>query len=637
MGLGEKVKKLFLKLGFRYLPWIAFGTLVAAPYFNPEETDIETTVLHKTAEGGYKAITYKEQRKDTRFPDSDYRGLAATSILGFIGLLGIYGTSRARKRQCVIEPHRGLDKILDYPAALSAGMTATTLACIIACAEALHNFSTPPNLKNNPLFVTTGIGSVGLFVWSAFYGFMNLISKLKSPCMLNLWRIFPITLSNLWNPTEATKRTIESFAVEDDLMLVSRAVLANYENRPLDAIVYQDKYLRLRKRRPALEEAVSMNWAEGCARGIASLICLIENSFQLRKSPEDAALLTERQFIYLRRENERKARQLAQKILSSPKCGDEERILQSFVLDSLGEPEWAERLRQEAFPRLFRENERVKFGKSLLYQKLGLREQLVKESQTLDYLQRFGNRYDFDAARPIGVWDFGRASCLFETFADGESLYDYLEGIPDIGVMRKAAMTQAALHAVLPRDNNYDLEKDVSAFIENLPLHIRRQKLYDALLELLKPVAQYQAADCDGHRENRHFNVSQQITVYDVEARGSSPMPYDYAKLRGQGCSVGTLEQQKDVLVESAGVYNRIVLPERRVPENEFYNNILRASPYKAMRFALFVQKHPERHHNARQFISNAELDLLILDDVLKKESRHVLCDALNAIDDFIA
>ncbi len=587
--------------------------------------------------GDYELLTHNERDYDARFLNFYYRGLAAFGILGFLGLLGAYGISRARRRQCVIEPHRGFDKIFDYPAALSGGITAASLAGLLAYAQNSDYAPVLPHIANkSPLLVTAGLGTVGAIVWSVFYNLAHATSRLKSPCLLNYFLMACRAVYQLWNPRKALNNALESVAVEDDSTLSGRAVLAAYENRPLDAVFYHAVLLRFKKRRPELEEAVSMDWVSGFTRRIINRGNLIANSVRLRRSPDDLALLTRRQFLYLERQNERKARQIAEKILSLPGCTDEDRILQSFVLESLGEPERADRLRKEAFPGLFKESQRARIENSILYQKFGLKERLVKESQILDYLQRFCSTYDFDVARPLGVWDFGRMSFLFETFSDGESLYDYLEQNPDIGVMRKAAMAQAALHALLPSDNNYDLEKDVLSFMEKLPQHIRKQRLYDALIELLTPVVPYQSADCDGHRENRHYNISQQITVYDAESRGSSPQAYDYAKLRGQGCSVGSFEQQKDLLVESAGVYNRIVQPERRVPESEFYNHVLRASPYKAMRFALFVKGRHERHHSARQFIANAELDLHVLSEVLKKESRYALCDALCSINDVL-
>ncbi len=590
-----------------------------------------------SVDGNYTQLTHNEQGVDARFLNYFRHSIAAIGILGFLGLLGAYGTSRARKRQCIIEPHQWYDRVFDYPAALSTGVTAASMAGLLAYAQS-SNYA--PLLlhtaKNNPLLVASGIEAAAAFIWPVFYNFAHTIGKLKSPCILNYLLMFLRAIHYLWNPRKALTKALKSVAIEDDLTLSSKALIASYENRPLDAVFYYAVCLRHKKRRPEIEEAVSMNWFEGFTRNVVSRMGLIENSVQLRKSPEDAALLTRRQFLYLQRGNERKAKQLAQKIVSLPDCSNEARILQSFVLESLGEPELAERLRNEAFPRLFRESQRAKYENSILYSKLGLRERLVKEAQTLDYLQRFGSAHDFDVARPLGIWDSGRMCFLFETFSDGESLYDCLEKNPDINVLRRAAMAQAALHAILPCDNNYELEKDLSSFMEKLPQQMRKQKLFDALVELLKPAERFQATDCDGHRENRHYNLSHQITVYDAESRGSAPMSYDHAKLRGQGRSIGTPEQQKDVLVETACAYNRLVPPERRVPENDFYNNVLRASPYKAMRFALFAQGRPEKHHSARQFIANAELDLLVLSDVLKKESRYTLSDALNDINGFV-
>ncbi|MEM2915899.1 MAG: hypothetical protein QXT19_00870, partial [Candidatus Woesearchaeota archaeon] len=590
-----------------------------------------------SVDGNYERLTHLGQKVDARFLDFYRHGLAAFGFLSVLGLLGAYGTSRARKRRCIIEPHRGFDKIFDYPAALSVGITAASLVGTLVYAQ---NSDYSPSLSNFakkcPFLVTAGISTFGALFWSVFYNATHAIGRLKSPCLLNYLRMWGRAVYHLWNPRKALNKTLESVAVEDDSTLADRAVLANYENRHLDAVFYRSVCLRFKKRRPEIEEAISMNWVEGLTRRIVNRACIIKNAAKLYKSPEDPTLLINHQFLYLERGNEIKARQLAEKILSLPSCSDEERILESFVLELLGEADWAERLRQEMVPRLFRNNECARVGQSLLYQKLGFRERLEKEAQTLNYLQKFSSTYDFEVARPLGVWDFGRISCLFETFSDGTSLYDYLEMNPDISVLRKAAMTQAALHAVLPCDNNYDLEKDVSSFIEKLPLHFSKQKLYDALIEILKPAARCLAADSDGHRENRHYNTAQQITVYDVEARGSSPIFYDYAKLRGQGRSVGTIKQQKDLLFESAGAYNRLAQPERRVAENEFYENVLRSSPYKALRFALFVQNRPERHKTARNFLENAELDLLVLGNVLKKDLRYTVSDALKDANELV-
>ncbi|MEM4239684.1 MAG: hypothetical protein QXK08_00620, partial [Candidatus Woesearchaeota archaeon] len=58
-----------------------------------------------------------------------------------------------------------------------------------------------------------------------------------------------------------------------------------------------------------------------------------------------------------------------------------------------------------------------------------------------------------------------------------------------------------------------------------------------------------------------------------------------------------------------------LVPPERQVPPNVFPEQVLRASPYKALRFASFVWNNPHRHGTAIKFLENAEKDIELLKD----------------------
>lgn len=599
MGLWEKARKLFLKLGLTYLPWIALGTAAAYGIRGPAQP----VPVYEKAEDKNKSID--------ALADYCRKGLLLTGALAGIFLIGAYGAYRARKRRVVLEGHKGIDKIFDNPGILSAASAIATLGAFTAVKcqgneDILQGFS-----QKYPLLFSAWMASAGTILSSTFYSLYDMVSKFKSPCVKNTLKTAFLSFSN---PEQREKKSLELIAVESDDTLAARAKVALNNGMPLDALYNYNACLQFRNRRSEVEECLATNWIYGLARKGSTAVALRENSKLLEKDPSNMGLLTDREYHLLLGGREKEAKQVAEKILAMPNCTDEDRILQSFVLDSLSENELAGQIRDKLFSRIIKDNSMMKIGKGLLYAKKGKMERLHDESWLLKHLQKYSEKYDFEAARPLKVICSEQNAWLFETFSDGKGVYGLLESNPDFEVLRKCAITQARLHAVAPAVGSRGIEADISSFIDKMPWDFNRSELYNSFQDLLFPIWPYQAADCDGHRENRHYNTAGQITVYDLEPRGNAPVAFDYAKLFRQGRWVGSWEKQKELLTECAEEYNRH--SEKKISSQVFAEHVLRASPYKALRFASFVWKKPERHDTALSFLGNAENDLEILSSI---------------------
>ncbi|MEM4242833.1 MAG: hypothetical protein QXM31_02940 [Candidatus Woesearchaeota archaeon] len=605
MGLGGKVRRFFLKLGLCYLPLAGLGLTA----INAAQIATGRVVIKVQPDG---TISEAEKARGIGEMHGRIRKITPFSAaLAGIFLIGAYGAYTSRKRRVVLEEHRGIDRAFDYPGILAAGSTAASLGALAALAcHGSHSF-VPDALNRDTALAGGLLASIGASCWSAFYLGFDAISKLKSPCLGSIASICRYAFSS---PAAREKKSIEIFAAESDTLLAARARVAMNEGRGLDSLYYWNACLQYMRRRPEVEECLATNYVAGLGRRVANAVAIMESKKLLGNDPENLGLLTDREFMMLFSHRQADAKALAEKILSLPKCTDEDRMLQSFVLDALGEAGLADMIRRDVFGRFLKVRGHSKVGGGLLYAKPGLRERLVQESQLLDYLQKYCSRHDFEAARPLGIWDSGSGCHLFETFSDGESLYTLLERTPDFAVLRKAAIAQAVLHGIIPAQGCRELEQDVSSFIERMPWQFGKSSLYDALRSLLQPVWRYQAADCDGHRENRHYNTAGQITVYDLEQRGMAPVSSDYAKVMRQGGMVGSWDEQKDLLVECAEKYNSIASGVRITP-SELPGHVLRMSPYKALRFASFVWNNPHRHGTAIKFLENAEKDIELLKD----------------------
>ncbi|MEM4246722.1 MAG: hypothetical protein QXR48_00500 [Candidatus Woesearchaeota archaeon] len=602
MGLGEKIKKSLLKLCFKCLPWIAIASLGAYGVIKSKYSDV-------WSENPNFIVLSKSGKKEYyRPPLAAYYCLPALGVLAGTLLLGAYGTWRARKRYRIIERHKGIDRVLDYPGMLSL---ATSIAAVVGSGIPFY-LRDPENalerVMNEP-FLLSGWISVMLASFGAFsYMFYDNISKYSSPCLKNVY-LFITTR----DPRKREKLMGSIFAIESDLTLSAKAGVASMLGKKSDVLYYCNASLQTLRRRPEFEVAISFNWIEGLTRQTMFPLLLWLNSRKIEKNPDDLCTLVHREFIYLMKQDKASATRVAERIVYHPACTLQEKLFQSFLLDFVGDTKTADKIRQDVLHSLPVDTNCLDYEKSLVYWKPGKREKLEQELLNLQYLLPYSGKHDFEVARPFGVWDYGGTSYLFEAFSDGTRLYDLLDNKPDFEVIRKAALTQAALHSLVPSDRVLDLKTDIDSFVSRIPWKTDRQALSDALGVLLAPIWTYQAADCDGHRENRHYNTTGQITIYDLEPRGCSPIAFDYAKLLRQGRQVGSWETQKDLLVESIEKYNRMVSRERQIPPNVFPEYVLRASPYKALRFAAFVWGKPSRHHIALSFLENARNDLCLL------------------------
>ena len=109
------------------------------------------------------------------------------------------------------------------------------------------------------------------------------------------------------------------------------------------------------------------------------------------------------------------------------------------------------------------------------------------------------------------------------------------------------------------------------------------------------------------------YNTTQQITVYDLELLGGVPIAFDYAKLLRQGRRVGTVQEEHELLIESAEQCNSIrgkeMVPPEKLPEF-----VVRSSPYKALRLASAAWNQPEKFAMIRSSLQNALDDLVVLE-----------------------
>jgi hypothetical protein len=133
---------------------------------------------------------------------------------------------------------------------------------------------------------------------------------------------------------------------------------------------------------------------------------------------------------------------------------------------------------------------------------------------------------------------------------------------------------------------------------------------------------------------NRHYNETRQITVYDLEPRGLAPVPFDYAKLLRQGRLIGSWQQQKDLLAECADNFNSLAGSRQRMDVGSFAENVLRSSPYKALRYASFAWSKPEINKAALTFLDNAKNDMYIIknENLLDLDRFRAVADAVKVV-----
>lgn len=596
MSLGDKVRKLALKIGFSVLPWVGWGVLgahlvnVASVTLDSSITDIEKV----------------------------RKCLPTSALLGGVLALCAASTYASRKNRVILEKHNGLENIFDYPGISSFAISSGIFApWVVACAlkGEIAGISYEDNLALRAL-----IGTSYVSLLSALYTSSDALSKNKSPCIKNFFKMTSTLYSKL-SHKEELKILSEVSASRSSGLLEAQAMALAEQGDMINATSFWNAALNF-ERRSGNEKTLAINALAASDRRFSTAIELIRNNYKLRKNPNDRALLIRSEFLYLLRYQPQKAKALAEKIITLQGCTDDEKFLQSFILDYAGASERADALLKEVLTRHMQENGLAKLGSNLLYQKAGAKEQLVGESRLLLQLQRVCEKHRFEAARPLGIWGRNDPHYLLETFSDGTRLYEMLEENPDPVVLRKAALAQASLHGIVSRAEDKKPHEDILQFINAEPWGLDRQDLDFALESMLEPVWNHQAADCDGHRMNRHYNLNEQIVVYDLEPRGNSPIAFDYAKLFAQGRFPAHWETQKEILAESADTYNSIVSKELRISGEQLSEQTFRSAAYKALRYAAFVWKDASRHSTAIDFIGNAEKYINILKNTVKVDNR---------------
>jgi hypothetical protein len=615
MSLSERVRKFFLNLGFGVLPWVAFGT-IGVGAVNSVAPVYDSQGRETGDEAGLSFVR---------------RSLPITGAAAGLSLLGAYVTSRARRRRVVREPHRGLDKLLDHPGSLAPILAAGATAAASAGSGLFSAFPRYPILLGSLLATTTAA------LWYIVYMGIDKLSQMRSPCLLNFAKFCGYVARH---PFVREKKCLELLAVESDDTLEMRASVAAYERNSLDALYYWSASMRWRERRSEVEEAVAWDWIGATARKLAGIKYLRETGRQCEKEPNNRIVALTNQYFLLRFRKESRLKQLAERILAQSDCTDYERLFESYVLDSIGERAWAESIRKDVLPRILRDKESIKLGKSLVYSKPGREEDLRAEAKRLEFLLPRVAAYDVEVARPLGILPVEDKHYLFEVFSDGESLYSLLEQNPVPAILQKADRAIAAVHGLLPHGQPLSMSEDIAGFIKKVPWEIGKKLLTYELEKLLKPLWHHQAANGDMHRENSHYNLSEQVTIYDKESVGSCPIAFDYAKMHCQGRRVGTRMQECKILGEAAEEYNSMVVRERWIPSEKLFEYVLRSSQYKALRFAVFVRDKPARHGAALAFLANAtaDLDSLHYLNSVAASTRTVIGDALKrATDDIIS
>jgi hypothetical protein len=609
MVVGEKIRKFLLKLGLGYLPWLAMGTSVGFAYHN--------------------SVNYNRAGKSDYEINYDFSKIMLPLTVAMAGswCLGAYGSYLSRKRRVVIEEHKGIDKIFDYPGIVSAAVSGAMIGAA-STVVGLNKDSFLNYLANkDPAVYSAYAVCAGVGAYASLQSLLSFFSLYKSPIIKNGSREF----IKLFKDTPLTSSSFSNYATESELSLADKAKACINEGRKLDALYYWNSSLQMRQRTSAIEEALASNFVEKVSRAMVLHFFFSKNSKELKKSPENLSLLVQRQFLHMAAFQYDKVRQVSEKILSNSGCSDEERVLQSFIYDTIGDSASANMIRHEVLPSLI--NRQYRIGQSLVFSKPGTKERLAGEAGLLDSLQRSCEKFDFEAARPLGIWDSMGKSWLFEVFSDGTSLHDYLDKTPDVSVLKKAALAQAALHTLVPFERKFFVSDDITSFLGRVPESwmLNKGLLNHYLVELINPLGGYLSADCDGHRQNRNYNSSRQITVYDLEPRGDAPMSFDYAKLLRQGRWVGSWAEQKQILAECADLFNKNKNQPDRVNPELLAEQVLKASPYKALRYAVFALSKPEKHNIALNFLGNAENDIQMLDDkgLVSRDCCHALSEAV--------
>lgn len=639
----KKLKKLTREGSELFYRWLPNNKLLIT---SDNDSRLFPVVITETyalsLEGKLERLTWTGTRKEDIIIDYYATNLIPLGALALLSLLGVYASWRARKARKRTHPLKGLNKIFDHPEILSlAASTAIMGGGIIYTlpySDHLANYELLTNLKYPENLVVLGYTASGIAsFWPIINAVTDLSSRLKNP-VRDYFSMLGISASGMYktllgkDATSTFKKGLELLAVEYDGFYENKASIAVREGRLVpDALRDWNAGLRWRKRKPYLSRVIHTNWVNSTGFPLAALLQLRYNSQKLKNDPDNAGLLTERQFTYLSLGKNKKAKQLAERILSQ-QCTQGEKILQSFVLDMIEEHEWAEKLREEVFSQITTDDPQKAFG-GLIYPKKGSPEMLQKEASLLRQAQSIGEKHNFESAEPFSIHKIKNNHYLFEVFSDGEQLYKLLEKIPDERVLKEALRVQALLHSKLENNSTLSLDESISKLSKRAPWELRTEFL-NAIKELQKVFWKYQAFDCDGHRENRHWNVSNQITVYDLEDRGPAPLAYDYAKLLRQGKRVGSQEQEREMLCAAAQTYNKHA--KTRVPERELQEFVWKASPVKALSYAWYAWDDPKKYGVSMEFLENAKDDLNILkaQDKISKAQYVVIVDEIKKTTD---
>ncbi|MCX8194435.1 MAG: aminoglycoside phosphotransferase family protein, partial [Candidatus Pacearchaeota archaeon] len=199
----------------------------------------------------------------------------------------------------------------------------------------------------------------------------------------------------------------------------------------------------------------------------------------------------------------------------------------------------------------------------------------------------------FSIANPWGIYKHNNQHYLVEERALGK----LLEQTFDIDLLKLAICYQAFLHARMPKNSTLiNHEHDLKQVLDNvkLPLSLKQETL-DFCKALFPIYSKSCVFDCDGHRANRFIDENGRIVVIDLENRGYVPPEFDLAKLLKQGLAA-------DQSVEKELLANYTNLVKRAKSDVDVTNlecRVLAASPYKAIRYALFAVDKPTHHNTA--------------------------------------
>jgi hypothetical protein len=619
--------------------WARDGRLLVRSDADNPMTHIPQELYALSLDGRMERLTRFGLWEEEAMADYHAKSFGLMAIAGLAGLLGIYGSWRARKARVRLEGHRGIDKLLDYPGLVAFGASAGLLGCITYLGGSSSAFF--ESKTSGQLLLGAGFAATTASMMNLFYGIADIFSRVKSPCLRNGIKMFCCSARAATNSLrgknypEENARMLELQACQDDKTLVMQAIdEARRQNLPY-AVHYLNSAFQSRLRKPALARLLSTNWIEQLGRRVALFVA--EKAYGLR-AQDDLVSLTTLQFEHVVFGNNKKALAFSEKILDLPDCTDQDRVLQAFILENIGEKSLSKKLLDYAVPRLIKNSDgrsEARSGGQILAFKPGERLVFEKEIINLEYCLRSATRFGFEVSRPLGIFSVNDRDYLCEVYADGKRLDRYLLEKPDSAVMRENLRVTGILHGIMPCRNGKSIDSDICALVERAPWPLR-PALLDAVSGLVFPFWQYQAFDSDAHQQNRNWNFSGQITVFDLEDRGSCPVAYDYAKASRQGVNPCTPGQESEFLESAVEQYNRLVGRERRIPGGVMQEFVCRASPVKALSRAYAFWNRPEEARLSLGFLNNAWNDLQLLKENrrITSDEYHVLADEMGIVSD---